>query len=222
MLIEVLDLEVAFGSNPERRVVVDLPRFTLAPGEAVAITGPSGTGKSTFLHLLSGMLRPTRGQVLFMGQQIDTLSERERDRLRASKIGLIHQGSLLLPHLTVRENVELALAFHPEPRPERVGLLLRRLGIDARGRQKVDTLSFGERQRVAIARALVGAPSLVLADEPTASLDAENARAAFHLLLEVAREENAALLAVTHDLTAREVFADTRDWLTLNRARGDA
>lgn len=172
-------------------------------GSSVAIMGPSGCGKSTLLGLLAGLAVPTSGTVTIGGRIISELSERERVRFRRQALGMVYQADNLLPHLTVEENVGLQLAIcrrdtrgieHEDPTT-----LLDRLGLGGLAERFPDQLSGGQRQRVAVARAIVHRPSLILADEPTGSLDEENARAVIALLVEVHREIGATFVLVTHD-----------------------
>lgn len=182
-------------------------------GHKVAITGRSGSGKSTLLHLAAGIESATSGEVYLEGRDLAKLSESERTRARRDAIGLVFQFFHLLPHLTVRDNV-LVPAWIAGDRAatseERARELLERVGLGHRGDDPVDRLSGGERQRVAISRALVRRPRLLLADEPTGSLDDENGRVVMELLLQLVEEEGSTLVFVTH---SRELatFAD-RTW----------
>ncbi len=172
-------------------------------GEAVSIVGPSGSGKSTLLHLVGGLDRPTTGHVLVGGVDLALLSERELARLRRTTIGFVFQSHHLLPQCTALENVIVpTLAGDEGPHGAaalaRARELLERVGLAARADHRPGTLSVGECQRVALARALVMRPALVLADEPTGSLDEENARAVGELLVALQREEGTTLVVVTH------------------------
>jgi putative ABC transport system ATP-binding protein len=179
----------------------------VAAGTSVAIIGPSGCGKSTLLALVGGLDRPTTGRVLLDDRAISSLSERERARVRHDDIGFVFQVDNLLPFLTVKENIGLQLALRSEPLAnDRTTDLLARLGIADQADKLPDQLSGGQRQRVAIARALVHEPRLVLADEPTGSLDAENAAGILELLMAEQHRAGTTLLVVTHDLgVAREL-----------------
>ncbi|MFN0156324.1 MAG: ABC transporter ATP-binding protein [Gaiella sp.] len=181
-------------------------------GSSLAVMGPSGCGKSTLLGLLAGLAVPTSGTVTIGDTPLSELPERRRLEFRRRALGMIYQADNLLPHLTVEENVGLQLAIvrgsngggRPADDPHR---LLARLGLDGLAARFPDQLSGGQRQRVAVARAIVHRPSVILADEPTGSLDDENARAVIELISEVQREIGATLILVTHD-PAIAAYAD--------------
>lgn len=174
------------------------------PSRAIyGLQGPSGSGKTTLLHLCAGLLRPSAGELLVLGTRVSLLPQRERDRFRARQIGYVFQSFNLIPALTAIENVLLPMGFSCtvpiELRRERAATLLDRVGLGHRLHDRPAALSHGELQRVGIARALANKPALLLADEPTASLDAGRSDAVLDLLLEVARESGAALLLASHD-----------------------
>lgn len=170
------------------------------PGSSVAITGPSGCGKSTLLALIGGLEVPSAGRVLIGGHPISTLSQRRRARLRREEFGFVFQSDNLLPFLTTVENVGLQLALREPPGDFGRGTeLLSALGLAEHAHKLPDQLSGGQRRRAAVARALVHGPRVVLADEPTGSLDAVNAAALVSLLLAVQRAAGATLVVVTHD-----------------------
>ena len=174
---------------------------------AVALTGRSGSGKSTFLHLAAGIDAPTRGAVRIDGVDLARLSDRERTLLRRERVGLIFQFFHLLPHLPVEENVLVPARIAGGATAAlraRARDLLGRVGLGARAAQAVHQLSGGEMQRVALCRALLRRPRLVLADEPTGNLDEESGRVVMDLLLRMVREEGSALVYVTH---SRELAA---------------
>lgn len=168
-------------------------------GQARVLLGPSGSGKTTLVHLLAGILTPSGGTVFWEGQPVSRWPEERRVRLRRRFLGLVFQHHYLLPELTALENAMLAGWILGRPDAERARLLLGRLGLAERAHLKPEALSGGERQRVAVARALYARPRLLLADEPTGSLDPANARAVLEALLRLAREEGAAVLLATHD-----------------------
>lgn len=186
------------------KTVLRLDSLTLAQGEQVTVLGPSGCGKTTLLHIIAGLLQPTQGQVVVNGQPLAELSSRARDRFRGRHLGIIFQRLHLLPALTVQENLLLAqrLARVSVDR-DAAQKILERLGISQLADAKPAQLSVGQAQRVAVARALIHQPHLLLADEPTSSLDDDNAQRTLELLQEHARAANAALLVVTHDQRLR-------------------
>jgi putative ABC transport system ATP-binding protein len=173
----------------------------LARGEQLLLVGGSGTGKSTLLHLVSGLMDPSAGEVLVAGQAIHALHGAARDHFRGRHIGMVFQTFNLLHGFTALENVMAPMMFSAIPKGEhsaRARSLLEHLGIREVDKD-VDRLSVGQQQRVAVARAVACDPVLVLADEPTASLDPENAAGAISLIQSLCREKNAALLCVSHD-----------------------
>jgi len=185
-------------SGPVR--ALDGIRLEVEPGTSLAITGPSGCGKSTLLGLIGGLDAPTEGQIWLDGVEISRLPEPERAARRRRDIGFVFQADNLLPFLTVAENVALQLSLGSEEDAyDRCVELLTRLGLAEQIDKLPDQLSGGQRQRVAVARALVHRPSLVLADEPTGALDADNSATVIDLLLAAQSEIGATLVAVTHD-----------------------
>jgi putative ABC transport system ATP-binding protein len=181
------------------QVTLDIPA-----GEGVAVVGPSGCGKSTLLGLLGGLGRPTTGTVRVGSHVISDLSDRGRAAFRRECVGYVYQNDNLLPFLTVEENLTVQLALDPAggAAPGDAGQLLERLGMAALSQRLPDQLSGGQRQRVAVARAVVHRPRLLLADEPTGSLDAANATVVIDLLIEAARALGATLVMATHDRAA--------------------
>lgn len=168
-------------------------------GEVVAVLGPSGSGKTTLLHLLAGLDRPTSGEVWWGGEAVHTRAPRELARLRAQRVGLVFQDPHLLAELDASANVSLPGRIQGRVSHARAAELLASVGLSDRSRARPATLSGGERQRVAVARALYADPPLILADEPTGSLDRASARSVFDLLVRLARERGRAVVMVTHD-----------------------
>jgi putative ABC transport system ATP-binding protein len=183
--------------------VIDIPELTIAPRERLAVMGPSGAGKTTLINILTGLERPTTGQVFWNGVDIAGLPEAGRDTWRARNVGLVLQDFALFEGLTARDNVLLPQQLRRlrlgAPARDRAGQLLARVGI-RRPDQVVGTMSRGEMQRVAVARALQAAPQVIVADEPTASLDAGSARDVSDLLVDLAQEARATLVVITHDV----------------------
>lgn len=174
--------------------------FSVARGDFIAITGPSGSGKSTLLDLLCGLEEPSAGEVVFDGATVHDRADWAR--IRAERIGFVFQSFCLIPSLTAAENIELAMLWQgisAHARRERVAELLERLGLGARGRQHPMQLSGGERQRVAIARALANSPELIVADEPTGSLDSRSSADIIGLLEGLQRDGAITVVIVTHD-----------------------
>jgi putative ABC transport system ATP-binding protein len=181
--------------------------FDVARGESVAVMGPSGSGKSTLLFLLGGLDRPDEGTARVTGVDWNSLRGRERADFRRRACAFVVQGSGLLPQATAAENVEVPLLLdgaEPDERSRRVTDALGRVGLAAHAAKLPDQLSGGEQQRVAIARALVGEPSVILADEPTGSLDTVTAQEVTALLISAAREHGTAVVLVTHDPAVAE------------------
>jgi len=188
--------------------VLDGVSFAIEPGEQLLLRGGSGSGKSTLLSVIAGLLTPSAGTVALTGQNIYALPQGTRDAFRGTHIGMIFQTFQLLSGFSAAENVMAALMFSIVPRQEhrsRAVKLLADLGID-RPDAEVGTLSVGQQQRVAVARAIACKPVLVLADEPTASLDPENALAAVILIRQACRSSGAALLVTSHDPALRGTF----------------
>jgi len=173
--------------------------FELEAGEVLAVTGPSGSGKSTLLGLLAGLDRPARGRVVLDGHDLSALTEDERARLRAEKVGFVFQFFHLIPTLTARENVQVPLELRGEDARARAEGLLARVGLAERGHHYPAQLSGGEQQRVAVARAFAHRPRILFADEPTGNLDAQNGANVVALLSEMNRELGTTLVLVTHD-----------------------
>jgi lipoprotein-releasing system ATP-binding protein len=197
--LEVRDLRHVYQSASGSVEVLHGVSFQLNAGRLLAVLGPSGSGKSTLLHLVAGLETPTSGDVLWGGAGLRGLSQDALVRRRALEVGLVFQHHYLLEDLTTLENVALPGLIADRPDDARSRALLRRVGLEARAGFYPRTLSGGERQRVALARALLTRPRLVLADEPTGSLDRQNAQLVFALIRELAREESTAVVVVTHD-----------------------
>jgi putative ABC transport system ATP-binding protein len=171
-------------------------------GEMLALTGPSGSGKSTLLNLAGLIDRPDRGEIRFRGRAVEALGEHDATLLRRDAIGFVFQSFNLVPVMTVADNVDYPLFLAGVPRAERrtrVTQMLRAVGLHEHAAHRPDALSGGQRQRVAIARALVKRPALVIADEPTASLDSRTADQVLDLMRERGHEQGAAFLIATHD-----------------------
>ncbi len=197
----------AIGGEPVR--AVDGVSLEVDPGELVALYGPSGSGKTTLLLMIATLLEPTSGSVVIGGRDVSSLTEREASHFRLSELGFIRQNFDLLPGVSALDNSILKLLARMRWREAQreVAPLLERLGLGERLRHRAETLSMGERQRVMIARALSTRPRLLLADEPTGSLDTARGREVLELLRELCRERGVAVVLVSHDPMAAE-YAD--------------
>ena len=175
--------------------------FKIEEGQFIAIIGPSGSGKSTFLTLAGGLQTPSKGQIIINGKDYTNLSEKERAKLRFNDIGFVLQASNLVPFLTAKQQLELVDRINKKKRQtlQDQKSLFKELGIDHLENKLPKDLSGGERQRLAIARALYNNPAIILADEPTASLDSDRAFEVVDLLLKECKEKNKSIIMVTHD-----------------------
>jgi len=193
------------GAAKTPRRILNRVSFVVEPGAIVAVTGPSGAGKTSLLHAIAGLVKPDAGTVSWGDLDVTALPETARDRWRRDTVGLVFQDFQLLDELGVLENILLPARFDhwrtPRALAERATALAERVGLDPR-RQRAGALSAGEQQRVAIARALLRRPQLILADEPTANLDAENSLRVLDLLIDSARQAQAGILLVSHDPAA--------------------
>jgi ABC-type lipoprotein export system ATPase subunit len=216
-LLSIASLRKSFVSpDGDRKTIVNVAKFDLLAGSQVALRGESGSGKTTFLNLIAGILAPDEGSILLNGRDMAKLGEPARDRLRAETIGYIFQTFNLLQGFTCLENVLLGMSFGPGADRARATAILTRVGLGQRLHHYPRQLSTGQQQRVAVARAMANQPKLVLADEPTGNLDRKNARESLALIQESCRENGAALLLVTHDSEVLAAFAEVSDFATLN------
>ncbi len=197
-LLEARGLGLAYGETK----ALDGVDLTVEPGDRLALMGPSGSGKSSLLHCLAGVLQPSQGEVWFEGTRFDTASESTRSRARLARMGMVFQFGDLIPELTMVENVMLPLQVlgHRGAR-DRALALMDRLGIAEQADKRTGAVSGGQAQRAAVARALAHEPAVVLADEPTGSLDSLAAESVLDAMVEVTAELGAALVVVTHDHT---------------------
>ena len=201
-LLVVRELEKEYRSGPESVRVLRGVSMAVRPGEAVVLVGASGVGKSTLLHLLGALDRPTGGQILFDGEDLLTRSESELARFRRAEVGFIFQFYNLLGEMTAQENAMLPALLQRRPfneARERAAEALSEVGLGDRQRHRPGELSGGEQQRVAIARALVGRPRLILADEPTGNLDPKTSEVIFDLFLRLQAERGLTFVIATHN-----------------------
>ena len=218
-VLEVSELKKGFVSpDGERTLIVDVPHFAVEEADQLALQGSSGSGKTTFLNLIAGILQPDAGSISVAGQELTKLSEAGRDRLRAQSIGYVFQTFNLLQGYTALENVLLGMMFGRGADTAYAKALLERVGLKDRINYRPRQLSVGQQQRVAVARALANHPALVLADEPTGNLDYHHASEALKLIREVCREQNAALLLVTHDREILTQFVHVKHLADINLA----
>lgn len=209
--LAISDLRFTHRKSAGSSFTLEIGELTVPEGDQVLLRGTSGSGKSTLLHLIAGLIDPEAGEIRVAGRDIHKLKGAARDHFRGEHVGMIFQTHQLLGGFTAAENVMAALAFSDVPKAEhdkRASELLNRLGIERHGATP-EELSIGQQQRVAVARALACGPELVLADEPTASLDPENAMVAVELMKEVCTERGAALVCVSHDPSLVNAFART-------------
>ncbi|MGO9639997.1 MAG: ABC transporter ATP-binding protein [Candidatus Acidiferrales bacterium] len=182
--------------------------FQILPGESVAVMGPSGCGKSTLLYILGGLARASKGRVLIDGNDLVTMGDSERTKLRRHKIGFVFQRFNLLPTLDARGNIAIAQHIHGDGfDPHRFDVVTRMLGLSDRLHHRPSELSGGEQQRVAIARAIINEPKLVLADEPTGNLDSKNSEAVLSMLRQLNKELGQTIIMITHNPEAA-AYAD--------------
>jgi putative ABC transport system ATP-binding protein len=212
--LQLVDLRVAFADRGRvARTVLDIAAFNVAGGMQIGLCGPSGSGKTTLLNLLAGLQKPQRGTVHWSAVELTALGQRALDRWRRETVGLVFQECHLFPGLSALGNVLLPLRFAQwsiEGRWKRRAFeLLERVGVPAHG--NLQTLSRGEMQRVAVARALLRAPAIVLADEPTASLDLGTGRVIADLLSTLCREAGATLIIATHDLALADRLDESHE-----------
>jgi len=185
------------------------PDLYCEAGSTILITGDSGKGKTTYLHILAGLLQPTTGEIVINGTNVVSLSESKNDTFRGQNIGVVFQKSHFISSLTVLENLEMAswLALGMK-NTTRAIKLLEQLDISKQANKLTSQLSIGQQQRVSIARALMNEPKVLLADEPTSSLDDKNAKKVLELLTSLSKEYKAALIIVTHDARIKDKFSN--------------
>jgi putative ABC transport system ATP-binding protein len=198
-MLEIKNLKKSYAEPDGGELsILDIPTWKVDAGEQVVVVGSSGCGKTTLLHIIAGLLRPTSGHVFIDGWDIPLLAEAERDVFRAKRIGYVFQTFNLLQAFSALQNVLIGMTFSGKHDKNRARRLLERVGLAHRLHHKPSQLSVGEQQRVSVARALANSPKLVLADEPTANVDVGNQQQVINMLRETCEEENVALILVTH------------------------
>ena len=200
-VLEFINVTKSYQDGNKEIEALKETNFKIEEGKFIAIIGPSGSGKSTFLTLAGGLQTPSKGQIIINGKDYTNLSEKERAKLRFNDIGFVLQASNLVPFLTAKQQLELVDRINKQKRQtlQDQKSLFKELGIDHLENKLPKDLSGGERQRLAIARALYNNPAIILADEPTASLDSDRAFEVVDLLLKECKEKNKSIIMVTHD-----------------------
>ena len=212
-MIHCRDVTKVYYSGSDKIVALNRLNFSVSAGDCVALVGRSGSGKSTLLHILSGMDRPTEGEVKIDGRNLATLSERELIQYRLREVGVVFQSFHLIAHRTAFENVELPLMLCGVPQIQRRAAVrdaLARVGLSHRLQHRPNQLSGGEQQRVAIARATMNQPKILFADEPTGNLDSRTAEGILNLIREISAERGTTVLLITHDQTLAQNYANRR------------
>ena len=203
-MLETKNLRFKYDNNLE----LNFPNIKTSK-ENLLILGASGVGKTTFLHLLSGLLKPMNGEIDLLGTKISNLKMSEMDRFRGKNIGIVFQKPHFINSLTVKENLQLAQYISKKNDKNRIQSLLESLGIEDKANKKTQNLSQGEKQRVSIALAIVNSPKLILADEPTSSLDDLNCDKVINILKNQASKYKAKLIIITHDYRLKKHFKNT-------------
>lgn len=218
-IVSVRNCQYSVKSGGNCTQILDIPEFKVQKGELTALFGPSGSGKSTFLHIISGLLKASGGQITVAGSELNMLGEVERDRFRARSIGYIFQSFNLLNGLSALENVMLGAALAGKNTgQDQARSLLAEVGLEHRMNNRPHQLSIGEQQRVAVARAIIHAPELILADEPTGSLDPARSMEIIDLLENMVKRHGCTLIAVSHDMNVVNRFPRKVVFADLNKA----
>lgn len=202
MLYKLNAVSKKIHTPQEEITILDTVDFSIGEGQTLAILGASGSGKSTFLHILAGLDNPSSGEILFCGKNIHTLPEKEKNFIRNRQMGFVFQFHHLLPEFTTLENVAMQAVISGMGRSEaykKAYELLETVGLKDRAKHLVTTLSGGEKQRAAIARAVLMSPKVLLADEPTGNLDPKTGEQIIQLLIRLNKEKNMTLVMVTHN-----------------------
>lgn len=224
MAIDLHNVQFAYPGAPEKRVL-NIDQWSVSAGERVFVQGPSGGGKSTLLNLLSGMTLPSQGEISVLGKRLDRMNHRQRDRFRANHIGYVFQQFNLIPYLDAVDNIRLAGYFSKHKNGvtlhEQIKALLSTLNFaPADWHKPTRHLSVGQQQRVAIARALINNPELLIADEPTSSLDQHNRDNFMSILISLVDEHDITLLFVSHDISLSTYFSRVEALCDINQVEG--
>jgi ABC-type lipoprotein export system ATPase subunit len=219
-MLEIRNLLKSYAEPSGSRLqILDIPQFDIAEGEQVVLRGESGGGKTTLLHIISGIVSADSGSIRLDGKELTKFSESTRDQIRADKMGYVFQTFNLLPAFTALENVKLGMTFaRKKMNSQRAKELLDKVGLSERMNYLPSQLSVGQQQRVAVARALANKPRLLLADEPTANVDPSNQKRIIDLIKNVCKEESVAILMVTHSDEIAGQFQRVERLEQINRA----
>lgn len=221
-MINIKNVVMKYQDNGTEIEALKIKKLKIEDGKKVAFIGSSGCGKTTLFNLISGMILPTEGIIEVEDMNITDLTEAERDLYRANHIGYIFQDFNLFPEFTVMQNVTLPMTFSKRYSKKEINELakdmLKKVGMAEKANQKVKTLSGGEKQRVAIARSIVNKPNVILADEPTGNLDYKNGVKIMQLIMDIATEENATLIVITHNNSQLDMFDEVVNIEELNEA----
>ena len=210
-MIRIKNIEFSWPTDPVFRLIV--PNFSIKRGEKILLLGESGSGKSTILSLISGIVSPKKGKIILEGKDLASLDPSQKDRIRAEHMGIIFQQFNLLPFMSLYDNIALPLAFAPKRKRaiqntrREITRICTALGLkETLLENKASTLSVGQQQRVAVARALIGSPKILLADEPTSSLDSQNKSAFLKLVFQEIAKNRTSILMVSHDESIKKYF----------------
>lgn len=221
-MINIKNVVMKYHDNGTEIEALKIKNLQIKDGKKVAFVGSSGCGKTTLFNLISGMIIPTEGNIEVEDMNITDLTEVERDLFRANHIGYIFQDFNLFPEFTVMQNVTLPMTFSKRYSKKEINELakdmLKKVGMEEKANQKVKTLSGGEKQRVAIARSIVNKPNVILADEPTGNLDYKNGVKIMELIMNIAKEEKATLIVITHNNSQLDMFDEVINIEELNEA----
>lgn len=216
-MIKIINLKKSFtNSGGEKFDIINIPYFELNENEQLALKGFSGSGKSTFLNLVSGIVSSDSGEIIFNGNDVTKLSGAASDRFRAKNTGYIFQTFNLLQGFSALENVMLGMMFAGKADKEKSLAALNKVGLSRRINNKPSELSVGEQQRVSVARAIVNSPKVILADEPTANLDVKNSGRVIDLIKEVCTELKISLILVSHETDVIDKFSNRKNFSDIN------
>lgn len=217
-MLKITNLRKKFkNADGEISDVINIPEFSLNENFQLAVSGKSGSGKSTFLNLIAGIISQDSGDIIFNNEKITSLSESKRDSFRSKNIGYVFQAFNLLQGFTAIENVMLGMMFANNHDRKKAEAILNMVGLAKKLNNKPSELSVGEQQRVAIARAVANSPKLILADEPTANLDAKNGELAIDLIKNICDENKISLLIVSHEADIINKFENKINFEDINR-----